>query len=1201
MSNSGTSLNLFKLIPAELQIKLLNYVKQDNTSTIDLSVIYNGNPINVSEKINNIGGKFEDLGYGFGTVTIPIESIQKVSTVTEIVYAELPKVLYTTYAPSNLESCIDQTWSKYDLSGKGVIVGFIDSGIDYTHPAFKTLDNKTRIKYIYDIEQEEVWNEEKINEAINSPNPFSIVPERDNLGHGTHVAGIACGGGNVDRRYYGPAYESDIIMVKMTREGKTNYAKSNQLMKGIKFLIDKARELGKPLVINLSFSTNDGAHDGNSILELYIRTIMGLERLSFVIAAGNEGEAGHHVGGVINKETNILLNVDGGESIITLELYKSFVDDIILQLRNPVGVKSGNIDISTKNYFSGTLGYDKYYIYNSGPSPFNISGEILIVIDNIRGEVTKGDWVIDIISEGAIIDEYDMWLPISEGLSKKTRFANPNPYNTLGIPATVSNVISVGSYDYVTGNISSFSGRGKRGRLPVKPDLVSPGENIESSFPGGGYNKLSGTSMATPEVTGAVALISEWGLVKGNDPYLYGERLKYYLLKGAKRPRTDIIYPNSIWGYGELCASNAIEIWLLEGNARSTKMYRQDIVQGMVKETVKDKFKSEFNNYPCVEDFNNPNYNNYIVEYQGDIEGALKNINYACGVVLDSNYAILSIEGGQEERVFREIKEIVFFEPNDLYTLNQVSPIQSSNIYKLQNNPYLSLRGQGVLVGIIDTGVDYLNKDLLYEDDTSKIINIWDQTIINTSGEDINKLGKVYTNEDINNAIKLNKEGGNPYSIVDSKDEDGHGTEMAVIIGGRGRVAPIGAAPDCEFSIVKLRTLKDEALKFRGYNPEEVGLVYGTTDIVLAVRYLYGIAKIYNKPMVIYLPMGTNLGGHDGGTVLERYIDINSRKRGIVFVTSTGNQGDSGTHALEVIKKTGDMINVELKVDDMEKNLYFEVWASKPDKIAIGLVSPSGEVIEKIPAKIKGTEDVKFIFEGSEAIIKYFLPEETTGDEVITVRITDIRGGIWQIRVIGEYIVNGEVNIWIPQKPLTKEGTRFLKPDPTITLENPATSKEIIVTSTYDQNNNTILSSSGEGYTRDGRIKPDITTGGVQVTTSTIGSKLKSVTGGSVSAAVLAGAVALLLEWGIVRGNDQTMYSTKIRAYLIRGARKRPGDIYPNKQWGYGQLDINGVFENLRSLENMRKNKSSNKYERSLEDERLFIDIPLDILSNILF
>ncbi len=525
---------------------------------IEVVIISGESSITMGQFVNSLGGTYEYLGYGFGVVNIAVDKLGELAKNRSIQYIEIAKQLYTTDSSSNRAACVQPARDNFGIEGEGALIGFIDSGIDYTHPAFINEDGTTRIEYIYDLsEGGNIYNKAKINEALKSPDPFSIVTSYDETEHGTHVAGIACAGGKINPNYYGVAPKSSIIMVKSTRG---DFALSTSIMRGLKFLVDKGKELKMPLAVNISLSTNDGAHNGTSLLEQYISTIATVERITICIAAGNEGSASHHVGGELKDENRIALNIAGDEKNVVINLYKAVLQDISIQIINPTGATSGYIEVK-EGYVNGSVGLDRYRLLDTGPKPFDIVGEIVLSLITNNQYISAGQWQILIRVNNNYTGMFDMWLPILEGLNIETKFSQPTVTNTLGIPATVRNIIAVGSYNYINNNISPFSGRGRPTVFsPIRPDLVAPGENIISVVPNRGFDTKTGTSMATPHVVGIAALLMEWGIAKNNDPFLFGERLKFYLVRGANRNRTDVIYPNVSWGYGEVCAYNAFQI-----------------------------------------------------------------------------------------------------------------------------------------------------------------------------------------------------------------------------------------------------------------------------------------------------------------------------------------------------------------------------------------------------------------------------------------------------------------------------------------------------------------------------------------------------------------------------------------------------------------------------------------------------------------
>ncbi|MGL4330713.1 MAG: S8 family peptidase [Clostridium sp.] len=554
-----------------------------------------------------------------------------------------------------------------------------------------------------------------------------------------------------------------------------------------------------------------------------------------------------------------------------------------------------------------------------------------------------------------------------------------------------------------------------------------------------------------------------------------------------------------------------------------------------------------------------------IVEYTSRaLFEQINNIEGASAVVINESFGLVVIEVDKIGLLDKYIKEILIVEVPPIYTLQNISPGEASGAPIFNNNPYLSLNGTGVLIGILDTGIDYLNPEFQREDDTTRIVRIWDQTI--ASNEKIYglKIGSEYNDKQINEAIKLKKTGGDPYEVVPSKDIIGHGTMSAGLIGARG-INPdvVGVAPNCEFVIVKM-------LEAGKWNMEKSGITnsgegrYSTEVLMMSMRYLSLLASELKKTIVIYMPVGSNVGAHDGTSELEGSIDTTTRQLGVAVVTGTGNEGDTDTHTEGRFLKPGEVKIIEIKIGKNQKNLFFNIYIKQPDRVSLAITSPSGEVIDKITAKLNKREEVKFVYEGTKMEIIFKLPDEVTGDEIISIKATDIREGIWQFRLYGDFIVDGRYWSWLPQRVLLDPETKFLNPSQYTTLTMPATSQNAIVAAYYNQNNNATVGQSGRGFTRDERVKPDIAAGGITATVIKPGGGVTVASGSSVATSILAGCCSLIYQWGIVDGNDETLYTKKLRSYIIRGAQIRPGYSYPNEQWGYGTLSMQGIFDAIR-------------------------------------
>lgn len=617
-------------------------------------------------------------------------------------------------------------------------------------------------------------------------------------------------------------------------------------------------------------------------------------------------------------------------------------------------------------------------------------------------------------------------------------------------------------------------------------------------------------------------------------------------------------------------------------------------------------------------------YEVYFIEYIGDILSRIRKIPFAHVYLTGRFFAMLFVENGRFNEVIKDVPEIVNIQKGFPYTLSDLkvtNDLYSSNVIDKGNT---KLQGEGVVVGIISTGIDYLNPRFLKSDGTSRIVAIWDQNLQEGPYPQSFFFGREFSQQEINEALRRRDLGEDPYEVVKHKDTIGHGTAIAGIIGGRTLELGdplISVVPKCDFAIVKLKEAKENTLRLSGIDRREIP-VYQDSDISASIRYLSELQQKLNKPMVVYLALGSNSGGKNGQTVVERHIDYYSQRRDFSVVCSTGNQGASAGHASGVLYRTGEENIVPLNVDFNEGNLYFSIYNFKSDRISLKLTSPTGETIKAITIPTVNGESLTFSLGQSTITVQYFEELQSIGDERVDVLIRNAPGGPWVIGVSGEYIVKGKYDIWLLQKELLRKETRFLEPDPNITLMTPGTARNILTTAYYNQDNNTVILESGRGFTRDGNIKPSFATSGVNALTVGLNNTPIVVTGAAVGGALLAGAVAMIYEWGVVKKNDSNLYPPKIRSYMISATIKDEGRIYPNEEWGYGRFSFQRLIENLErisidkkrdpyhKLENLRNFKSVEKHkymERSniiyhseiIFHKGLYIRIPKEIYSTL--
>lgn len=561
----------------------------------ELIVKYSG----TLERVRTRAVYVTELTGGYAIIQIKESQIKELAAFPEVEFIEKPKSLYFQIENGRRVSCIDEVQAapffssigqeglednqqkkqSFLLLGKDVLIGIVDSGIDYENPDFRNADGTTRILALWDQTLQNgkppqgyhigtEFTSEQINEALRMEvreERYRIVPSRDTSGHGTAVAGIAAGNGRGSKngKYRGAAPEAGLLIVKMGGAGETGFPRTTQLMRGVDYIVRKAEELKKPVAINISFGNTYGSHDGTSLLERYLNTVSERWKNVICVGSGNEGTTAGHAAGEYRKGmmTEVQLAVQQREKSFSLQIWKSYVDEVAITIVDPSGNHSGRLEEK-----EGTqriqIGETELLVYYGEPKPYSIRQEIYISFLPRNEFVTAGVWKIQMMP-GQVVDKlWQMWLPVQNALNIGTAFLKPDSSTTLTIPSTASLVITVAAYNALTFSYADFSGRGPaqiyEGENANKPDLAAPGVRVMAPVAGGEYAEFTGTSFATPFVTGSAALLMEWGIVKGNDPYLYGEKVKAYLRRGARQIPGYERWPNGKLGYGRLCIVQSI-------------------------------------------------------------------------------------------------------------------------------------------------------------------------------------------------------------------------------------------------------------------------------------------------------------------------------------------------------------------------------------------------------------------------------------------------------------------------------------------------------------------------------------------------------------------------------------------------------------------------------------------------------------------
>jgi subtilisin family serine protease len=1146
------------------------------------------------DKISDeIGCKSEILCNNFAIFSTSLGQIGKIKNHPQILYSELSHKVFHEFTEntSNLNAVCKENLnnSPENLTGKGVIIAILDSGIDFRHPDFIDENNNSRILYIWDQNKPGTppdnfdfgteYSNSQINMAINNELELPFI---DLDGHGTAVAGIAAGNGRASSgRNTGIAPQSSIIAVKLLSSGDYFATSTANLARAVKYVLSKQEKLQMPVVINISYGTNQGAHDGQSVFEQYLDNISENKNISIVVATGNEGSARHHfraqikTGDILNIEFIIKTHFDE----FNLVFINSFYDLIDFQIISSSGEQSPIINLNQVGAQTVFFNNIKISFYLEQPTP-NYEGQQVIINFSATGSyLPKNSWFLKIIAKNIIDGRIDAWLPITESSGLETQFLNPKPQTSLTIPSTALKVISVGGYDSNIDEFAEFSGRGYTRTNLIKPDLVAPAVSIISAKSGGTYSTFTGTSFAAPFVTGACALMMQWGIINKNDIFMYGQRLKAFLKLGTNK-KSNINYPNDSWGYGSLCINSALNFSKKYNLIKNNQdLFPKEFAQFQIQDNSEnfENIKNIENENINIENKNieessqnfdfikepviDENYMDFIMRYdRPSLDFIEKEPRIKISSVLQQKYAIIHAPADVYEYYRKNLQDYVLAEKAMICGLAQnYSAISAAGITAVREQQFLQLTGQGVLVGIIDTGIDIYNNCFKYENGKSKISYLWDQESQNGTPPDGFLYGTEYNNNEINNLISQNLDD----NININFDENGHGTFISSVIAGRKteNSSFLGIAPDSNIIFVKLKKakkiMKDNSAIFKDIS------CYESTDIMTGVEYILNTARNLQKPVVINIPMQTNEGAHDGLSYFEKYLSQIAEKTGVSIIIPSGNQANKAGH-LQIEIAQDENYKVEFNVANQEPGFLINLWTSVPDRVSVSLTTPLGNKIERKQFTINEFQEYNFVLEKTKIQIQYIFPDIKNGNQNIIIKLIDPTPGLWTLNIFGDLSIYGVVDIWMPISDFISQGTAFLNATVDGTVTIPSTSINVICVGAYDNIDGSIYLSSGRGQKNYCKIEPDFVAPGVDILGIYPRNLLGEMTGTGAASAIVAGAAALLLEWAIVKENDVKINNIRLRSYLILGCEQNPNIEYPNDLWGYGKINLINTFRNIR-------------------------------------
>ena len=571
--------------------------------------------------------------------------------------------------------------------------------------------------------------------------------------------------------------------------------------------------------------------------------------------------------------------------------------------------------------------------------------------------------------------------------------------------------------------------------------------------------------------------------------------------------------------------------------------------------------KTEENEIPGVQPENpaqSEHFGDFIVKYMQNVENTMELFPGTTFQAINEIFGILYVP--LENTGELEITGTSYNSIPKCYTYMDMEAAGASGITRLHDHPYLKLRGRGTAVAVIDSGIDYQN-EVFRNAGGSRIAYLWDQSLEEESDMGAAKVpyGRLFRKRDIDLAL----DSENPFSIVPSRDTNGHGTALAGIAAGNMVQGEnfTGAAPEATLIIIKVKPAKQYLRNFYLYPPEAE--VFQEDDVMMAIAFAIRLAKELRVPLSICVGIGSSQGAHLGTNALSQYVDYVANFSQVSVSVAAGNEGNTRNHSTGIFSQEREKIVTELRVAEREQGFTMEFWGEPPEIYELSIQSPTGEILEVSSSIGSRTQELSFVFVETKVYVNYILIERQTGYSLVYIRFFHPASGIWKIFTQGKNKQNVQFHMWLPVEGLISQDTYFLEPSPYTTVTAPGDARNSITATAYQHRDGSIYIAAGRGYTPDGMVTPHLAAPGVNVKVPLVRGGFGIRSGTSISAAQTAGIAALLFEWAIIRNNQPFFTGSSVKYYLQRGARREENMQYPNPEWGYGRVDLYHTFELL--------------------------------------